>query len=425
MTNNGESFDVIVVGGGPAGICAAVQSARAGAETLLVEKTALLGGAATSGGVNFPGLFHAYGRQVIAGIGWDLVQRCVREVNGAMPDFSNDYGESHWLHHVFIDKAVFAALADELVLDSGCKLLLHAMPAAVQRVESGRWVLDTCCKEGLRPFSARILVDATGDANLAALAGCKLESGTSLQPGTLMMQAGGYDPAALDYPAIEAAFCAAVARGEISFQDLGRTADACRMFLTARGRNRNHVPDVDGFSSEGRTAAELAARQSMLRILRFFRKQSELGGFCIESFAPECGIRETRRVCGRCRITGADYLGGRIWPDALCYAFYPIDIHRHDGLGIDIRALPSGTVPTVPRGALLPDGVDRLVVAGRCISSDQEANSALRTQAGCMATGQAAGALAALAAVCGGDPGQIPLDQVRRLLCDHGAIVPC
>jgi len=196
------------------------------------------------------------------------------------------------------------------------------------------------------------------------------------------------------------------------------------MFLTARGQNRNHIPDIDAFGSEGRTAAELSARRSMLRIIRFFRRQPGLADFRIESFAPECGIRETRTVAGRTRITGQDYMSGRLWPDALCYAFYPIDIHTADGLGIDMRHLPEGVVPTVPRGALLPEGVENFLVAGRIISSDREANSALRVQATCMATGQAAGALAALAAKSGRRPGELPIEEVRRVLRANGAIVP-
>ncbi len=424
MTASGRNFDVVVAGGGPAGICAAVQAARTGAATLLVEKTALLGGAITSGGVAFPGIFHAHGRQVIAGIGWDLVRRTIEEVGGEMPDFSRGFGKKHWTHQIRIDGAAFAALVDEEVTGSGAQLLLHAMPAAARRAADGSWELDLCLKEGLRTVGAKTLVDATGDANLAALAGCRLERGEVLQPGTLMMRCGGYDPKALDYPALEAALGAAVERGEISFQDLGRKDDACRMFLTARGQNRNHIVDVDGYGSEGRTAAELAARRSMLRILRFFRRQPGLESFRVESFAPECGIRETRTVAGRARITGRDYMAGRIWPDALCYAFYPIDIHTDDGLDVDMRHLADGVVPTVPRGALLPEGVGNFLVAGRIISSDRESNSALRVQGTCMATGQAAGALAALAAKSGRAPEELPLAEVRKLLRDNGAIVP-
>jgi hypothetical protein len=424
MTRGISQFDVIVAGGGPAGICAAVQAARAGARTLLVEKTGLLGGTTTSAGVNFPGLFHAHGRQVIAGIGWDLLARAVREGGDTLPDFKRDHHGSHWRHHVAVNVAVYAALADELVDKAGVTLLLHTLPAAVRQNADGSWALDLCCKEGMRQVSARILVDATGDANLAALAGCRLEHSRRLQPATLMMQASGYDPYRLDFRSLEEALARAVRRREISYADFGRKEKACEAFLCARGRNRNHIPGMDAFSSADRTAIEVAGRQSMLRIIRFFRKQPGLAGFRIDSFGPECGIRETRTIAGRVCVTGRDYCSGRRWPDALCYSYYPIDIHCANGRGIDIRPLRPGVLPTVPRRALLPAGVKNFLVAGRCLSSDHVANSALRTQAGCMATGQAAGALAALAARAGCDPEQLPLGKVRALLRKHGAIVP-
>ena len=92
-----QHYDVIVIGGGTAGVVAATQAGRAGAKVLLVEKTGMLGGTTTTGGVNFPGLFHAWGRQVIAGIGWELVARCVTETGGTLPDFA-DF-TCRWPHH--------------------------------------------------------------------------------------------------------------------------------------------------------------------------------------------------------------------------------------------------------------------------------------------------------------------------------------
>jgi hypothetical protein len=135
-------------------------------------------------------------------------------------------------------------------------------------------------------------------------------------------------------------------------------------------------------------------------------------------------VRETVTIRGKARVTLDDYTSGRVWDDAVCYACYPIDLHIATGRGTDVRLLPEGTIPTVPRGALLPEGSRNFLVAGRCLSSDRLANSALRVQATCMATGQAAGALAALASSEGGDPETVPLAKLDELLRRHGAIEP-
>jgi len=230
--------------------------------------------------------------------------------------------------------------------------------------------------------------------------------------------------APLNLAAIQRAFDATVERGEVLRADLQHDHDAVSRFLRSRGQNCMHVVGIDASTSAGKTDAELQARRAMMRIYRFFKAQPGLENFRIEWFASECGIRETRTIQGRSRITAQDYTSGRLWDDAVCYSFYPIDIHRADGHGIDIRPLSEGTVPTIPRGAMLPAGAENLIVAGRCICGDQTAASAYRVQATAMATGQAAGALAALAARQNREVGDVSIGSLRALLAEHNAIVP-
>jgi hypothetical protein len=162
----------------------------------------------------------------------------------------------------------------------------------------------------------------------------------------------------------------------------------------------------------------------MLRMYRFFRKQPGMEDFRLDWIAPQAGIRETVTIVGKATVTAGDYEVGRRFDDALCYAFYPIDEHLNDGAGINARPLGRHVLPTIPRGALLPAGSRFLIVAGRCLSSDREANSALRVECPCMAMGQAAGAMAALSARTGIDPEDLPLDDILDLLTEFGAIVP-
>lgn len=416
-------YDVIVVGGGSAGIVSATASARAGARTLLVEKSGILGGTTTLGGVNLPGLFHAWGRQIIAGIGWELVAATAQECGQELPDFSNWQNLRHWRLQIPVNIAVYAALADQMVTQAGAELLFHAMPAAVQR-DADRWRLSVCCKEGLKTFTSHTLIDCTGDANLTTLASLPVRRQQQLQPGTLFMQAGGYDTDALDTEALDEAFLREVVTGKMLRSDFQSARRPVSTFLHKHGSNATHVTDIDATTSAGKTNAELRARAAMLRILRFLRSQPGLENFTIEHIGTECGIRETVTIDGEVCISADDYISGRRFADSYCYSYYPIDIHASGGGSIDTRSLPPGVVPTIPLRAQLPIGSRNFLVAGRCACGDKEAHSAFRVQASAMAMGHVAGVVAALAADNNCEIREISNAQIRSLLEAQGAIVP-
>lgn len=422
--NSSASYDVVVVGGGPAGIVATAQAAKAGAKTILIEKSGILGGATVLNGVNFPGLFHAWGRQVIGGIGWDLVSDAVKMAGGTLPDFSRFRELPHNRLQLPVNGAVYACLADQLVKGSGASLLFHTVVGRVHRTDEEAWSLLVCCKEGLQTLCAKVLIDCTGDANVVRLAGGKLTRSSIRQPGTLIMHAAGYSLEDLDFDTLEQSFEQAVSRETMKRSDFSSHVDPVRGFLSVRGNNAMHVPDVDGETSDGKTEAECLAREAMWRIIRFLRQQPGLENFHVDSFATECGIRETASIEGEERITREDYVSGRVWPDSVCHSFYPIDIHASDGVGIEICPLQEGVVPTIPLGALLPRDTRDLIVAGRCASGDRGAQSAFRVQASAMAMGQAAGAAAALSAKHQTEIRDVPISEIHALLRAHRAIVP-
>jgi FAD-dependent oxidoreductase family protein len=417
-----STYDVIVVGGGTAGVVAAVQAGRAGAKTLLVEKNGMLGGTVTVAGVNFPALFFAWGRQVIGGIGWELVEKTLVETGEPLPDMQ-DLDAPHWKRHIHVNAAVFASLCDEAVVDAGVELLFHAMPARATR-EDDAWSVDICTKTGLRPVTAKVLIDTTADANVTQLAGFEVERGDVIQPATLIIHLSGYDAGALDMDAIQAAFFAARDRGEILDIDVGWHKNGPAGVLRSHGGNSTHVACRNADSSEGKTQLELDGRRGVMRMFRFLKKQPGLENLTIDWMCAETGLRETVRIVGKTRMTCEDYEAGRRYDDAVCHAFYSIDEHLNDGEGINYRRLKEGVLPTIPRGALLPAGSRGLIVAGRCIDGDREANSATRVEAPCMAMGQAAGAMAALSATTGLDPEDLPLPDLHALLQKHNAIVP-
>ncbi len=426
ISDRTEHYDVLVLGGGTAGVVAAIQAGRAGAKTLLVEKTGMLGGTMTNGGVNFPGLFHAWGRQVIAGIGWELVSRCVTEAGDTLPDFT-DYKRPHWQLHVRVDAFLYAALCDEAAAAAGLELLFHAMPAALAEAPDGDgWDVTLCTKTGLAAYRTRVVIDATGDANATSLAGLPVIVPDETQPATLSCLAAGYDPAQLDLEAINRAFDAEVQAGRLAYTDASWSTTSANVgkWLGKRGANASHVHQINASDSAGKTQLELEARRSLLRLYRFLRQQPGLEKLNLVHLSSECGVRETAVIRGKRTVTVEDYCSGRQWDDAVCQSFYPIDLHTSAGGGLRCEPLNEGVVPTVPRGALLPQGSRNFLVAGRCLSSDRLANSALRVQATCMATGQAAGALAALAVRAGSDPEDVPLADLDELLRQHDAIVP-
>jgi len=416
----GDSVDVLVVGGGTAGAIAAIQAARAGARTLLVETAGQLGGTTTTGGVDYPGLFHAWGRQVIAGIGWELVLKAVQLDTGILPDFSTP-PPRHSQHQVRVNGPLYAAILEEAFLEAGGQLRYYEVPRTVRPVDDG-YELELVGKESERKIACRQLIDCTGDANLVGLLGLPRRREATVQPATMMFELGDYDVAKLDADLIEARYRQALRDQQLVPGDVANPNARFITFLRGRGSNAQHVLGVDGSTSAGKTQANIAGRQSVLRILRFVRSLPGCEKARLLRMQSETGIRETYRIVGETTISESDYASGRVFADSVCHSFYPIDLH--DEHGVAPQPLRAGTVPTVPLSALIPQGSRNLLVAGRAVSSDRLANSALRVQASCMAMGQAVGAAAALAARAGSTPSRVPLDQLRETLQAHAAIVP-
>jgi hypothetical protein len=410
--------DVLIIGGGTAGTIAAIQAGRLGARTILVEAGSQLGGTTTTGGVSYPGLFHAWGKQVIAGIGWELVTSAVELNSDNLPDFTKPTGRQHWKHQVRLCGALYAALAEEACLKAGVQLRYYEFPTAVEQTSDG-WKVRLAGKGTNVEVAVKQLVDCTGNALVVGMIGLRRLREKTTQPGTLMYGLAGYEVGSIDMKALQAKADAAVKAGALKLTDFNGSIAG---FLRSGGGNAMHVPDADSCTSETHTATNIRGRQSLLRMMRFLKQQPGFAEMRVERLQPETGVRETFRIVGETTVTVDDYTRGRVFEDAVAYSFYPIDLHVEHG--VKPEHLKEGVVPTIPRGALIPKGSKNLMAAGRCLSSDRLANSALRVQASCMGMGQAAGATAALAAKAGTTPSQVPLADIRRALAEHKAIVP-
>ena len=415
------SCDVLVVGGGAAGVAAALQAGRAGASVVLAERGFQVGGNMTTGGVNFPGLFHAWGRQVIDGCAYELLTNAVALSGERLPDFSKRPAD-HWLHQLYVDIPVYVALAEEALCKAGVRLRYHTVPTRVRRQREG-WLVELAADGDLSEVAAKVLIDCTGDGTLAWLAGAHRMREAERSPGSFMYTfANGRDLwDRCDKAALERACRDALATGELKKGDV--LGDLRGLFGHVPGTSWNYVADADTSTAEKRTETNLRARASMLRMYRFLRRQPGFATLKLGPVSPEVGVRETWRVEGEYVMTVDDYVSGRKFEDGVCHAFYPVDLHSAED-GVNPKQLKDGVVPSVPLRALCAKGVSNVLMAGRCVSGDRLAVSALRVQASCMAMGQAAGEAAALAAVRGCDVRSVPMGELRRRLSASGAVVP-
>lgn len=409
--------DILVIGGGTAGVVAAVQAGRAGKKTILVENGSMLGGTTTTGGVAFPGIFFAWGKQVIGGIGWEMVQEAVGFNDDKLPDFSVPHGRQHWHHQVRLNGPLYAMMIEDKCVEAGVNLRFYETPVEVVQHKEG-WKVTTIGKGTKTEIVCNQLIDCTGNAFAVSLAGFNLLREKETQPGTLMFCIGGYSMDQLDMNRIKDEFNAAVNRGDLIKGEFLHVES----LLRNAGDNVQHIAGADATTSVSHTIANINGRASLFRTLKFLRTLPGLTGLKVLDMQNETAVRETYRIDSIYQVTHEDYVMGRIFEDAVCYSYYPIDLH--DEQGVIPKHLEEGRVASVPLRALIPKGSRNLIVAGRCLGSDRLANSALRVQASCMGMGQAAAAAAVLAHTQGKTPAEVAISDLKKLLTEHGAIVP-
>ncbi|GAB3715111.1 FAD-dependent oxidoreductase [Spirosoma flavus] len=410
--------DILVIGGGTAGVVAAIQAGRAGRSIILVENGSQLGGTTTTGGVAYPGIFFAWGKQVISGIGWEMVQEAVVLNDDTLPDFSIPHGKHHPRHQVRLNGQLYAMLLEEKCVEAGVQLRFYETPMQVKPQANG-WLVETVGKGVMTEISCNQLIDCTGNAFVTSMAGFDVLRESTTQPGSLMFQIGGYDFNSLDLKGIQARYQEAIQKGELEKPDFRNNIVG---LLRSKGDNISHVLGADSTTSETHTAANIKGRAALLKTLRFLRTLPGCEKTKIIDVQNETAVRETYRIDGHYKITHADYVTGKLFDDSVSYSYYPIDVHDENGVVPD--HLKEGVVATVPLRALIPKNSRNFIVAGRSVSSDRLANSALRVQASCMGMGQAAGAAAVLATMQNKTPLDVSMSDLRKLLEQHGAIVP-
>lgn len=426
-----DRYDVLVVGAGSAGSAAAISAARFGASVLLVDRLAFMGGTSTAVLDTFYAFYTPGERplRVVGGLGWEVALRLTRD--GVAFERPNTYGAGTGVTY---DAEALKVLWERLAEEAGVELLLHTWATGV-RVDGGRvTAVRFWNKGGARWIEASVVVDASGDADVCAMAGVPHDApgdGGPVQSLSTLFKVANVDIAA----------ASAVPRAEL-WRLMGEAA-ATGAYRLPRVEGSWHrtpyegvalihmtrIPNVDATDPEQLTAAEVEGRRQVAEYHRFLRDRVPgFGRSVIVATSPAIGVRESRRVHGDYRLTRDDVLSGRRFADEIALCGAPIEDHGPGGdtawryVGEDGSAGAS-TVYGIPYRALLPQGAEGLLVAGRCFSATHDAHASARSMATCMAMGQAAGTAAVFAAAGGTVPRAVPADALRERLTLDGALL--
>ncbi len=427
-------FDVVVVGGGPAGIMAASAAARAGCSTLLIERYGFLGGAGTAGGLStFCGL-HArtYGAdvRVIRGLADELLDRLGKLDGLNAPHLTIADG----IAAQAFDISAYKIAADELVTGLGARILFHAMAVGVvmhSRTEIDAVIIES--KSGRQAVRGRFFIDASGDGDLAAWAGVPWEKAPPIDGmmyPSLMFRINGVNveragPA--PWRTVERLMDEAERAGTHTFPRKKPIVRPQRNPLEWRA-NLTQLRTADGGAIDGTdvdqlTLGELAGRQQALDAFTFIRDRTP--GFedsYIVDIAPQIGIRETRRIIGAYQLTEDDVLGCADFDDTIGVNGWPVEAHVAGTVEFRWQRDERG-FNQLPFRIIVPPATGNLYVAGRCASMTHGAQSAARVTGPCFVMGEAAGVAAGMALSAGVAGGQVDVPELQRRLEDQGAFL--
>ncbi len=426
--------DVLVVGGGPGGLGASVMAARAGASVILAERCGILGGMASQGEVSpFMGNHYTVEKKDGEVSSFTLDKPVYPQWVAKMADYlpgtlreecEKDSEVLSWNSRI-VSKDIAPMAMEDLCLEAGVRILYHHNLVGVH-VEEGKiaWALFSS-KSGFVAIRAKNYVDCTGDGDLAVMAGCPFEFGGpsgNCQPMTLCFKLDHIDRSRVPRNLSEL-YNQAKAAGKLdcprenvlyfSYYD-----DDVIHFNTTRIIGKSGVNGLE------LSEAELEGHRQFKEFFHWLR--SEVPGFekvQIRSIASHIGIRESRRIKGRCYLEREAFRNRAKFEDAIARCNYPIDIHNPDGTGTEHEFMPSNEYYEIPYGCIIPEGIGNLSVGGRPISVDHAIHASSRVMPPACSVGQAAGVAAALSVASG-----IPLPEldgklVRAKLVEMGAFL--
>lgn len=449
QVRRGLRGDVIVVGGGPAGMCAAIAAAREGAGVVLVEQANACGGMATQGLVG--PFMTCYDRQaktmIIRGLFEEIVERMVRRGYAIHPSqvhagtcFTSWIVLGHE-HVTPFEPEGLKLIMDEMIQEAGVKVLYHTcfLRPLMERDRIAGVLVSS--KKGLEVIEGKVVIDCTGDGDVAQRCGAPYEIGDQqlhqVQPATMFFHVSNVDGERLEadiqahlhtfyrkdgvnYRSLHWRVAQARANGDWSLQRV-----SIGIFRMPKPDewcvNTSRIMNVDSTDNESLTRAEIEGRRQADEILRFLRKYVPgCENARMKATASCIGIRESRHIVGDYWLTGEDLLQGKVPEDTILLSANSVDVHGRFGPVSNEYVAIQSDYYGVPYRCLLPRGVEQLLVAGRCVSADSTAAGAIRVIPPCMGMGEAAGVAAALAVKAGCTARGLDTGLLRRRLRERG-----
>ncbi len=416
--------DVLVVGSGSAGATAAIAAARQGASVGLVERYGFMGGTSTQVLDTFYGFYTPGepGRKVVGGVP-DLVVEALMEHDAAIIR-PNTYGAGDGVTY---DPEILKIVWEQLARKAGVQLLYHTFVYDVE-VENDRMVgVLAITKNGPVRLTANVIIDASGDADVAAAAGVPFEGATdgpiqSLTTTFRMINVNTERALQVNKEQLHQLMNDAISS---SAYDLPRKEGSVHItpFEGVMATNLTRVADIDPTDPVALTHAEIEGRQQALEYASFLIDR--VPGYehaVLSDLSTQIGIRESRRIHGAYRLTKEDVLSAQSFDDAIAQCGAPIEDHHHGG-DTHWEYLPAGETYGIPYRCLLPENIEGLLVAGRCLSAEHDAHASVRSMGQCMAMGQAAGVAATIAANSGKVPREVPIGVLQDCLRKIGAVI--
>lgn len=439
------NYDVIVVGGGPAGVCAAISSARQGMKTLIVEQNGFCGGMATAGLVGpFMTCYDSAGENmIIRGLFEEIVDRLVERGFAIHPkDVMGGTAFTSWIkighdHVTPFESEGLKFVLDEMLSEAGAEILYHTT-FLESILENSKIVgIKTASKSGVEEINAQVVIDCTGDGDVAFRCGVPFEMGNE-ELGLIQLATMFYHISNVDSDALEADIQANInnfyRKDGVNYRSLhwrvtearengDWTLDRVSIGIFRMPKkdewcvNTSRIMGVDSTDNRSLTNAEIEGRKQVDEITRFFRKYVPgCADARIKATASHIGIRESRHIKGEYQLTADDLLNAKVPEDSVFIAANSVDVHGRFGPKSNEYVPINGKYYGVPYKSLVPVKIDGLLVAGRCLSADSTAAGAVRVMPPCMAMGQAAGTAAALSIKTQCEVRNIDIDKLKLIL---------